>query len=128
METLVSGACKSAWENTATPDRTGCGCFGKRGQGLNSGGTCSKKACTGIDCLIKSFKDLQEFVDSIGKVPGLAGLGLMDPSESPYFGRAEDISNTCSPKNIRTIRTSDSQNVNSLQIKTSQMKEKKVLI
>lgn len=49
--------------------------------------TCTKKPCVGADCMIRAFKKVQEFVDSIGKVPGLVGLGLMDPSESPYFGR-----------------------------------------
>ncbi|XP_071643464.1 uncharacterized protein [Temnothorax longispinosus] len=48
---------------------------------------CTKKPCVGADCMIRAFKEAQEFVDSIGKVPGLVGLGLMDPSESPYFGR-----------------------------------------
>lgn len=48
---------------------------------------CTKKPCVGADCMIRAFKEVQEFVDSIGKVPGLVGLGLMDPSESPYFGR-----------------------------------------
>lgn len=49
-----------------------------------------KKPCLGVDCLIKAFNDAQKFVDSIGKVSGLAGLGLMDPSESPYFGRSKE--------------------------------------
>ncbi|XP_018318346.1 uncharacterized protein [Mycetomoellerius zeteki] len=48
---------------------------------------CSKKSCVGADCMIRAFKEVQEFVDSLGKVPGMEGLGLMDPSESPYFGR-----------------------------------------
>lgn len=48
---------------------------------------CVKKPCLGADCMIRAFKEAQEFVDSLGKVPGLVGLGLMDPSESPYFGR-----------------------------------------
>ncbi|XP_012055324.1 PREDICTED: uncharacterized protein LOC105618392 [Atta cephalotes] len=48
---------------------------------------CSKKPCVGADCMIRAFKEVQEFVDSLGKVPGMKGLGLMDPSESPYFGR-----------------------------------------
>ncbi|XP_015586488.1 uncharacterized protein LOC107263618 [Cephus cinctus] len=51
---------------------------------------CTQKPCKGVDCLIRAFKETQEFVDSIGKVPGMAGLGLMDPSESPYFGRERD--------------------------------------
>ncbi|XP_033217323.1 uncharacterized protein LOC117173057 [Belonocnema kinseyi] len=49
-----------------------------------------KKPCLGVDCLIKAFNEAQKFVDSIGKVSGLAGLGLMDPSESPYFGRKNE--------------------------------------
>ncbi|XP_014219085.1 uncharacterized protein LOC106647287 [Copidosoma floridanum] len=48
---------------------------------------CRKKPCMGPDCLIKAFQDAQEFVDSIGKVPGLAGLGI---TESPYFGRSQE--------------------------------------
>ena len=92
-------------QSVETPDRIGCGCFGKRGVGLDSGGTCSKKPCMGIDCLIKAFKETQEFVDSIGKVPGLAGLGLMDPSESPYFGREKENGNTCVPKS-KTVTNS----------------------
>lgn len=40
-----------------------------------------------IDSLVRSFRETQQFVDSLGKVPGLPGLGLMDPAESPYFGR-----------------------------------------
>ncbi|KYN01955.1 PREDICTED: uncharacterized protein LOC108774689 [Cyphomyrmex costatus] len=48
---------------------------------------CTKRACVGADCMIRAFKEVQEFVDSLGKVPGMEGLGLMDPSESPYFGR-----------------------------------------
>lgn len=51
---------------------------------------CSRKTCVGADCLIRAFKDVQAFVDSLGKVPGMMGLGLMDPSESPYFGRDID--------------------------------------
>ncbi|XP_029174360.1 uncharacterized protein LOC114942990 [Nylanderia fulva] len=51
---------------------------------------CTKKPCVGADCMIRAFKEAQDFVDSIGKVPGLVGLGLMDPSESPYFGREID--------------------------------------
>lgn len=51
---------------------------------------CTKKPCVGADCMIRAFKEAQDFVDSIGKVPGLVGLGLMDPSESPYFGRDID--------------------------------------
>ncbi|XP_033226858.1 uncharacterized protein LOC117179311 isoform X2 [Belonocnema kinseyi] len=131
METLVSGSCKSAWKNTATPGRTGCGCFGKRGAGLDhSGGTCSKKPCMGIDCIIRSFKEIQEFVDSIGKVPGLAGLGIMDPSESPYFGREEETGNTCRPKSKKSIQNpiepTDAPNKNVSYAKTLLAKEKKM--
>lgn len=49
---------------------------------------CTKKPCVGADCMIRAFKEAQEFVDSLGKVSGFEGLGLMDPSESPYFGRS----------------------------------------
>lgn len=52
--------------------------------------SCTKKPCVGADCMIRAFKEAQDFVDSIGKVPGLVGLGLMDPSESPYFRRDID--------------------------------------
>ncbi|XP_023318409.1 uncharacterized protein LOC106653798 [Trichogramma pretiosum] len=48
---------------------------------------CSKKPCMGTNCLIKAFNDAQDFVNSIGKVPGLAGLGII---ESPYFGQAKE--------------------------------------
>ncbi|KAK0082872.1 hypothetical protein PV326_006962 [Microctonus aethiopoides] len=34
---------------------------------------------------VNALNDAQKFVDSLGKVPGVAGLGLMDPEESPYF-------------------------------------------
>lgn len=51
---------------------------------------CTKKPCVGADCMIRAFKEAQEFVDSLDKVQGLSGLGLMDPSESPYFGRDID--------------------------------------
>lgn len=54
----------------------------KKGQGV-----CMKKPCLGTDCLIKAFKEAQDFVDSIGKVPGLAGLGIV---ESPYFGKGQE--------------------------------------
>jgi hypothetical protein len=46
-----------------------------------------KKPCLGTDCLIKAFKDTQDFVNSIGQVPGLAGLGII---ESPYFGKTQE--------------------------------------
>jgi len=59
---------------------------------------CSKSACVGADCLIRAFKEAQEFVDSLGKVPGMMGLGLMDPSESPYFGRDMDYDELPSEK------------------------------
>ncbi|XP_058792365.1 uncharacterized protein LOC131664914 [Phymastichus coffea] len=49
---------------------------------------CTKKPCLGTDCLIKAFKDAQDFVDNIGKVPGLAGLGI---TESPYFSKPQDV-------------------------------------
>ncbi|KZC06529.1 hypothetical protein WN55_10440 [Dufourea novaeangliae] len=76
---------------TSTGPRPACVCAGKDTQMWHTGvATCSKQPCLGIDCLIRAFKETQEFVDSIGKVPGLAGLGLMDPSESPYFGRDLD--------------------------------------
>ncbi|XP_036150361.1 uncharacterized protein LOC118648163 [Monomorium pharaonis] len=51
----------------------------------------TKKPYIGADRMIRAFKEAQEFVDSLGQVPGLVGLGLMDPSESPYFGRDREI-------------------------------------
>lgn len=96
MDTLAFGACKSIWKNGITPNKTGCGCFGN-GK-LNSEGKCSKMPCTGVECFIRAFKETQDFVNSLGNVPGLAGLGLMDPSESPFFGRQEDDADTCQPK------------------------------
>lgn len=66
----------------------GCTCPGKDPSSRRTGSVkCTRKSCVGADCMIRAFKEAQDFVDSIGKVPGLAGLGLMDPSESPYFGR-----------------------------------------
>lgn len=64
-------------------------------------GGCSNSPCMGIDCLIRSFNEAQDFVDSIGQVPGLAGLGIMDPAESPYFNRVkDDAPSTCAPKPV----------------------------
>lgn len=106
LETLMSGVC-GAHKSVESSRTTGCGCQGKSGAGEQAkpaigmgGGSCTKKPCLGIDCLLRAFKETQEFVDSIGKVPGLAGLGLPDPSESPYFGRERDnpIENSCAPK------------------------------
>lgn len=51
---------------------------------------CSKKQCEGSDCLIKAFKDAQEFVDGLGKVPGLAGLGIV---QGPYFKPLKEAKN-----------------------------------
>lgn len=66
----------------------GCTCPGKYSSFGRTGTIkCTKKPCIGADCMIRAFREAQDFVDSLGKVPGLAGLGLMDPSESPYFGR-----------------------------------------
>nr|XP_033338365.1 uncharacterized protein LOC117227334 [Megalopta genalis] len=85
----IFDACKPRF--TSTGPRPACACAGKDTQMWHTGvAKCSKQPCSGIDCLIRAFKETQEFVDSIGKVPGLAGLGLMDPSESPYFGRDLD--------------------------------------
>lgn len=75
----------------STGPQPGCSCPGKNTPTWYKGtAKCSNKPCMGIDCLIRAFNEAQEFVDSIGKVPGLPGLGLMDPSESPYFGRDLD--------------------------------------
>ncbi|XP_063974292.1 uncharacterized protein LOC135160998 [Diachasmimorpha longicaudata] len=80
MQTLLSGVCRSLL--LQEEPRLGCGCHTKLGNQSKI-----KKKCYGIDCLIKSFKEAEEFVDGIGRVPGMAGLGLMDPTESPFFGR-----------------------------------------
>lgn len=104
---LVSGSCTSPIK-TNSVKKSGCGCFGKLGTGAmgslktasrtNHFG-CSNEPCQGIDCLIRAFKETEDFVESIGKVPGLAGLGLMDPWESPYFGRQrDDAPTTCALK------------------------------
>ncbi|XP_015175586.1 PREDICTED: uncharacterized protein LOC107065954, partial [Polistes dominula] len=86
-----TSSCKSGMVHLKSA-KPGCTCAGKDLPPVwNKGGKeCDKKPCTGIDCLLRAFKEAQEFVDSLGKVPGLEGLGLMDPSESPFFGR--DIS------------------------------------
>nr|XP_031833837.1 uncharacterized protein LOC116427528 [Nomia melanderi] len=95
----VFDACKPRL--TSTGPRPGCTCAGKDTQSWHTGvAKCSKQPCLGIDCLIRAFKETQQFVDSIGKVPGLPGLGLMDPSESPYFGR--DIDKDYLPKETGT--------------------------
>ena len=75
---------------TSTGATPACICPGKDAKFPRGAAKCMKSPCPGIDCLIRAFKDAQDFVDSIGKVPGLPGLGLMDPSESPYFGRDID--------------------------------------
>ncbi|KAF3427658.1 hypothetical protein E2986_10361 [Frieseomelitta varia] len=75
---------------TSTGATPACICPGKDAKFPRGAAKCMKSPCSGIDCLIRAFKDAQDFVDSIGKVPGLPGLGLMDPSESPYFGRDID--------------------------------------
>ncbi|XP_011062440.1 PREDICTED: uncharacterized protein LOC105150806 [Acromyrmex echinatior] len=68
--------------------RTNCVCPGNVSSPWKTNASrCSKKPCVGAECMIRAFKEVQEFVDSLGKVPGMQGLGLMDPSESPYFGR-----------------------------------------
>ncbi|XP_076666395.1 uncharacterized protein LOC143367988 [Andrena cerasifolii] len=76
---------------TSTGPKPGCVCPGKDAPRWPRGAAkCSKSPCMGIDCLIRAFHDAQDFVDSIGKVPGVQGLGLMDPGDSPYFGRDID--------------------------------------
>lgn len=69
---------------------------------------CTKKPCMGTDCLIKAFKDAQDFVDNIGKVPGLAGLGI---TESPYFPKLPDAKETkAESKSVPTSKQPDIQN------------------
>ncbi|XP_012258834.3 uncharacterized protein LOC105687622 [Athalia rosae] len=111
----ISGACTSSQGGEGSSKKPGCGCYGKSGTGEmqtrpalgKAGGSCSKRPCLGVDCLLRAFKETQDFVDSIGKVPGLAGLGLPDPSESPYFGRdRDDVEDTCAPKKTPGIGSS----------------------
>ena len=86
------------------PAAAGCCCSGReiltettRQDGNSS--VYGKKPCPGVNSLIKVFHETQDFVESLGKVPGLAGLGLMDPTDSPYFGRARiKVSNSDTPK------------------------------
>lgn len=87
-ETGASLPCKSRPRTADEIKVAGCICPGKVSSSWRTGASrCTKKPCVGADCMIRAFKEAQEFVDSLGKVPGLVGLGLMDPSESPYFGR-----------------------------------------
>jgi len=84
-EMSANSPCRS---RIRTADRKDCICPGKvLSSWKTNASKCTKKPCVGADCMIRAFKEAQEFVDSLGKVPGLVGLGLMDPSESPYFGR-----------------------------------------
>ncbi|KAK2576456.1 hypothetical protein KPH14_005787 [Odynerus spinipes] len=84
------GSCKPRSKSLETA-KPGCTCAGQDPPiWQKDGPTCNKKPCTGVDCLLRAFKEAQEFVDSLGRVPGLEGLGLMDPSESPFFGRDID--------------------------------------
>lgn len=86
-KTEDTGGCKGGSKGLEKA-KPGCTCAGQDPPVWKKGGPdCNKKPCTGIDCLLRAFKEAQEFVDSLGKVPGLEGLGLMDPSESPFFGR-----------------------------------------
>ncbi|KAG7202675.1 hypothetical protein KM043_009849 [Ampulex compressa] len=90
--TTAQSACKPRSRPTDVP---GCVCSGKESSAHRRGSSkCTKKPCMGVDCLIKAFKEAQDFVDSLGKVPGFAGLGLMDPTESPFFGRDIDADYT----------------------------------
>ncbi|XP_034952207.1 uncharacterized protein [Chelonus insularis] len=69
-------------------NQPGCGCYGKsEAITMKSGLGCINTPCIDIDCLIQKLKEAQEFVNSLGKVPGIQGLGLMDPADSPYFNR-----------------------------------------
>lgn len=116
IEALMSGVCTTPREEKNSSKTSGCGCQGKSGAREISappvmgkdGSFCTKKPCLGIDCLLRAFKETQEFVDSIGKVPGLAGLGLPDPSESPYFGRERDnaLDNSCAPRKTPGVSAS----------------------
>ena len=123
---LAANKCKL--RHVEKSEKSACSCPGKdhlesvlkrKGHSV-----CTKKPCLGTDCLIKAFKDAQDFVDSIGKVPGLAGLGIV---ESPYFGKPSEskdikkmeskqitiikppeVTNTlCNTQNIESIRKSN---------------------
>ncbi|XP_025153951.1 uncharacterized protein LOC105182973 [Harpegnathos saltator] len=86
-ETSQGAVCKPR-PRPADGPTIGCYCPGRDPLPGRTGTTkCAKKPCVGADCMIRAFREAQNFVDSLGKVAGLAGLGLMDPSESPYFGR-----------------------------------------
>lgn len=101
MQTLLSGACRP---DSQSADKPGCGCYGTSPE---NGDGCLQKKCQGIDCLIRAFNNAQKFVDNIGKVKGMAGLGLMDPSESPYFrSRRTELPTSCSPLKSSNSRTS----------------------
>ncbi|XP_063976131.1 uncharacterized protein LOC135162015 [Diachasmimorpha longicaudata] len=62
---------------------------------------CGDGPCIGADCFLRTLRETQEFVDSLGRVPGLAGLGLEDPSESPYFRKNESPSEDIEPAPVK---------------------------
>ncbi|XP_014479699.1 PREDICTED: uncharacterized protein LOC106746992 [Dinoponera quadriceps] len=85
---------------------TGCTCPGKDPLSGRTGTIkCAKKPCVGADCMIRAFREAQDFVNSLDKVLGMTGLGLMDPSDSPYFGRgygAQDMPRRGYPAAVAT--------------------------
>lgn len=97
VQTLLSG---SFTTNNQNDDKFGCICHGKSGLGfMKMVHGCSNKPCHEINCLIRAFKNTREFVDNI-EVTGMPGLGLMDPTESPYFTKnhCRNLQATCSSR------------------------------
>lgn len=41
-------------------------------------------------CFQKSIEEAQEILNSLGNKSGFAGLGILGPTESPYFRRKQD--------------------------------------
>ncbi|XP_020288798.1 uncharacterized protein LOC109857155 [Pseudomyrmex gracilis] len=86
-----SSACKSRPRFAAGIKAPSCICPRKDRSFWRTGTyKCTKKPCVGADCMIRAFKEAQEFVDSLGKITCMTDLGLMDPSDSPFFGRDVD--------------------------------------
>lgn len=96
--TRLSGGCGEMLSNKDNNNATAamCSSYSKRREMYEAKLACPctceqkgpfKKPCLAADCLNRSFKEAQNFVNSLGKVPGVAGLGLMDITDQPYYGR-----------------------------------------
>lgn len=86
-----SSPCRSRPRVAAGIKAPSCICPGKDRSFWRTGAhKCTKKPCVGADCMIRAFKEAQEFVDSLGKITCMTDLGLTDPSDSPFFGRDID--------------------------------------